>query len=56
MTVFDLRATQKVYKPKTNHNRIASVELRMDSIEQSLKLILKKLNENTKEIEIRTNG
>ena len=44
MTVYDLRATQKVHKPKTDHNRMDSVEIRMNSIEQSLNLILKKLD------------
>jgi|TARA_R110000824_G_scaffold67539_1_gene175014 hypothetical protein len=44
MTTWDMRATQKSYKPKTDHNRMDSVEIRMNSIEQSLNLILKKLD------------
>ena len=44
MTIWDMRATQKSYKPKTDHNRMDSVEIRMNSIEQSLNLILKKLD------------
>ena len=44
MATFDMRSTQKVHKPKTEYNRMDSVEIRMNSIEQSLNLILKKLN------------
>ena len=44
MATIDVRSTQKSYKPKTDHNRMDSVEIRMNSIEQSLNLILKKLN------------
>ena len=44
MTTYNLTATQKSYKPKTEYNRMHSVEMRMDSIEQSLNLILKKLD------------
>ena len=44
MTTWDMRATQKSYKPKTDHNRMDSVEIRMNSIEQSINLILKKLD------------
>ena len=44
MTTWDMRATQKSYKPKTDHNRMDSVEIRMNSIEQTLNLILKKLD------------
>ena len=44
MATFDMRSTQKVHKPKTDYNRMDSVETRMQSIEQSLNLILKKLD------------
>ena len=44
MTVYNLTATQKAHKPKTDYNRMHSVEMRMNSIEQSLNLILKKLD------------
>ena len=48
MAIIDLRATQKSYRPKTVVNnsdkRIEDLELRMSSIEQSLNLILKKLD------------
>ena len=49
MATIDLRATQKSYKPKTDHNRMDSIETRMKATEQSLNLILKKLEENAKE-------
>ena len=49
MAVYNLTATQKVHKPKTNHNRMDSVETRMQSIEQSISLILKRLETNAKE-------
>ena len=48
MATIDLRATQKSYRPKTvvdnSDKRIEDLELRMSSIEQSLNLILKKLD------------
>jgi len=53
MATIDLRSTQKIHKPKTDYNRMNSIELRMDSIElrmnsieQSLNLILQKLNKD----------
>ena len=44
MATYNLTAQQKSHKPKTDHNRMDSVEIRMNSIEQSLNLILKKLD------------
>ena len=47
MAVYDLRATQKTHKPKPAEDYkapIEDLELRMDSIEQTLNLILKKLD------------
>ena len=47
MPTYDLTATQKSYKPKLAEDYKASIEnleLRMDSIEQSLNLILQKLD------------
>ena len=44
MAVYNLTTTQKIHKSKTEYNRMHSVEMRMGSIEQSLNLILKKLD------------
>ena len=47
MAVYDLRDTQKSYKPKPAEDYkapIEDLELRMSSIEQTLNLILKKLD------------
>ena len=47
MPTYNLTATQKSYKPKPVEDYktpIENLELRMDSIEQSLNLILQKLN------------
>ena len=47
MAIIDLRATQKSYRPKPVEDYkapIEDLELRMSSIEQSLNLILKKLD------------
>jgi hypothetical protein len=49
MPTYDLTATQKSYKPKPVEDYkapIENLELRMDSIEQSLNLILQKLNKD----------
>ena len=49
MPIYNLTATQKSYKPKPVEDYkapIENLELRMDSIEQSLNLILQKLNKD----------
>ena len=50
MPIYNLTATQKSYKPKPVEDYkapIENLELRMDSIEQSLNLILQKLNKDS---------
>ena len=47
MAVFDLRSTQKIRRMNTKDNnadKIKDMEIRMTSIEQSLNLILQKLD------------
>jgi|TARA_R110000824_G_C14996064_1_gene655713 hypothetical protein len=47
MATYDLRSTQKSYKPKPAEDYktpVEDLELRMDSIEQALNTILKKLD------------
>ena len=47
MAVFDLRSTQKIRRMNTEDNnadKIKDMEVRMKSIEQSLNLILQKLD------------
>ena len=47
MATHDLRATQKVYKPKSvNNKEIDSLNKRMETIETALNLILQKLDNN----------
>ena len=49
MAVFDLRSTQKIRRMNTEDNnadKIKDMEIRMTSIEQSLNLILQKLNKD----------
>jgi len=45
MAVYDLRATQKIHKPKkVGEDKVKDLENRMKIIEQTLNLILKKLD------------
>ena len=47
MATHDLRATQKVYKPKSvNNKEIDSLNKRMETMETALNLILQKLDNN----------
>ena len=47
MATHDLRATQKVYKPKSvNNKEIDSLNKRMKTMETALNLILQKLDNN----------
>ena len=47
MATYDLRATQKVYKPKSvNDKEIDSLNKRMETMETALNLILQKLDNN----------
>ena len=47
MATHDLRATQKVYKPKSvNNKEIDSLNKRMETIETAINLILQKLDNN----------
>jgi len=47
MATHDLRATQKVYKPKSvNNKEIDSLNKRMKTMETAINLILQKLDNN----------
>ena len=47
MATHDLRATQKVYKPKSvNDKKIDSLNKRMETMETAINLILQKLDNN----------
>ena len=47
MATYDLRATQKIYKPKSTSDRdIDALKQRMQSVETALNLILQKLDNN----------
>ena len=47
MATHDLRATQKIYKPKSvNYKEIDSLNKRMETIETAINLILQKLDNN----------
>ena len=47
MATHDLRATQKVYKPKSvNYKEIDSLNKRMETMETAINLILQKLDNN----------
>ena len=49
MSTYDLRSTQKIGRVNTEDNnadKIKDMEIRMTSIEQSLNLILQKLNKD----------
>ena len=47
MATHDLRATQKVYKPKSvNNKEIDSLNKRMETMETAINLILQKLDNN----------
>ncbi len=47
MATYDLRATQKIYRPKSTSDRdIDALKQRMQSVETALNLILQKLDNN----------
>ena len=47
MATYDMRATQKIYKPKSvNDKDIRSLNKRMKTMETALNLILQKLDNN----------
>ena len=47
MAIYNLRATQKIYKPKSvNNKKIDSLNKRMETMETALNLILQKLDNN----------
>tara|TARA_R100000773_G_scaffold44665_1_gene47086 strand:- start:2943 stop:3149 length:207 start_codon:yes stop_codon:yes gene_type:complete len=47
MATYDMRATQKIYRPKSTSNRdIDALKQRMQSVETALNLILQKLDNN----------
>ena len=47
MAIHNLRATQKIYKPKSvNNKEIDSLNKRMETMETALNLILQKLDNN----------
>tara|TARA_S200002703_G_scaffold66177_1_gene57381 strand:- start:706 stop:912 length:207 start_codon:yes stop_codon:yes gene_type:complete len=47
MATHDLRATQKIYKPKSvNYKEIDSLNKRMETMETAINLILQKLDNN----------
>ena len=47
MAIYNLRATQKIYKPKSvNNKEIDSLNKRMETMETALNLILQKLDNN----------
>ena len=47
MATHDLRAPQKIYKPKSvNHKEIDSLNKRMETMETAINLILQKLDNN----------
>ena len=47
MATYDLRATQKIYKPKSvNNKKMDSLNKRMETMETAINLILQKLDNN----------
>ena len=47
MAIYNLRATQKIYKPKSvNYKEIDSLNKRMETMETAINLILQKLDNN----------